>query len=185
MRYLLFTFYIFIFTGCNIIETDRLNSIQTINTQTKEEIIDLINSIRANGRYCGDKYFDATKPLKWNQKLYNASYEHSWDMKESGKFSHDGSGTISDKTANDLKLNRGSYFNERIEHNGYRYQLAGENIYYSSYKSSASDAIDAWVKSPPHCENLMNPNFKEVAVAVVYGDDGSSYWTQDFGTSRR
>ena len=187
MRYLTLTLSIFAFSACNLINLNdnsnpkALDNIQQIDTKTQKEILDLINSVRANGRYCGKKYFEAAPPLKWNQNLYNASYEHSWDMEESGKFSHDGSGTISDKTAQDLKLNRGSYFNERIEHNGYNYSCAGENIYMSSYKSSASDAIDAWVKSPGHCENLMNPNFKDVAVAVVVKSDGSSYWTQDFG----
>ena len=46
------------------------------------------------------------------------------------------------------------------------------------------DAVAAWIKSPEHCANVMNPAFTEmgVAYAVDSRSDIGVYWTQAFGT---
>ncbi len=66
-----------------------------------------------------------------------------------------------------------------MEHNRY----AGENL--ARDFSNASDAINAWMNSPTHKENILNPKYREIGVGVVEGDLAGSDTTiivQFFGT---
>jgi uncharacterized protein YkwD len=62
--------------------------------------------------------------------------------------------------------------------------MTGENIAAGLMKPE--EAMAAWVKSPDHCANLMNPAFTEmgVAFAVDSRSDMGVYWTQAFGAPR-
>lgn len=51
---------------------------------------------------------------------------------------------------------------------GYRYRYAGENL--ARDFTNPSSAVDAWMASPSHKENLLSPKYKEIGVAVVEGD---------------
>ena len=51
---------------------------------------------------------------------------------------------------------------------GYRYRYAGENL--ARDFSSASSAVDAWMNSPTHRENILNSKYKEIGIGVVEGD---------------
>lgn len=65
----------------------------------------------------------------------------------------------------------------------YKYRYAGENL--ARDFSSASAAVDAWMASPSHRDNMLSSKYKDVGVAVVEGDLGSSDTTvivQLFGT---
>jgi len=158
----------------------------THTTDLKTVYLELINDIRSEGRTCGEYgYMKATDPLAWNDKLYSAAYEHSKDMALSNTFSHTGSGTKSDLTAQELHLTDGSHVGDRIEINGYKnWKRYGENIAAGTSMDEAYEALQAWVKSPGHCKNLMNPKFKEVGMAMYHNADShyKYYWTQDFGT---
>jgi len=46
--------------------------------------------------------------------------------------------------------------------------------------------VAGWIKSPPHCANLMNGAFTEmgVAYAVNAKSEMGVYWAQEFGTPR-
>lgn len=50
----------------------------------------------------------------------------------------------------------------------YRYRYAGENL--ARDFSSASSAIDAWMASPSHKENMLSTKYKEIGIGVVEGD---------------
>lgn len=50
---------------------------------------------------------------------------------------------------------------------GYNYRFAGENL--ARDFSSADSAVAAWMNSPSHKENLLNPNYKEIGIGVVEG----------------
>ena len=152
----------------------------------KQAYLDLINETRSEGRECGEYgYFEATSALTWNEKLYAASYEHSKDMAISNTFSHTGSGTQSDETAEALHPGTGSSVSERIEHNSYtNWRRYGENIAVGTSMDEAVEAMEGWLASPGHCKNIMKPEFKEVGMAVYYNENSHYryYWTQDFGT---
>ena len=73
----------------------------------------------------------------------------------------------------------GSTAGDRIAAAGFEWQAAGENI--ASGQASARAVVRAWLASPEHCANLMNPAF--TATAAAYAVDpraaGGIYWTQD------
>ncbi|MDP3994969.1 MAG: CAP domain-containing protein [bacterium] len=51
---------------------------------------------------------------------------------------------------------------------GYKYRYAGENL--ARDFSNPSSAVDAWMASPTHKENLLSSKYKEIGIAVVEGD---------------
>ena len=51
---------------------------------------------------------------------------------------------------------------------GYKYQYAGENL--ARDFSNANDAVNAWMNSPTHRENILNSKYKEIGIGVVEGN---------------
>ena len=51
---------------------------------------------------------------------------------------------------------------------GYRYRYAGENL--ARDFSDSTSAVDAWMASPTHRDNLMSEKYKDIGIAVVEGD---------------
>jgi len=51
---------------------------------------------------------------------------------------------------------------------GYKYKYAGENL--AKDFSSPQAAVDAWMASPSHKENLLSSKYTEIGIAVVEGD---------------
>ena len=154
-----------------------------VSAALQQEYLDLLNAARAETQDCGTMgVFDPAPALTWNVRLDNAAYEHSNDMAQSNTFSHTGSGTATDTTAQDQALGRGSSFSERIRNNGYtQYRKAGENI--AAGYATAQETVDAWLESDHHCANLMDPAFTEVGMVLVEkeGSDYGFYWSQEFG----
>ena len=69
--------------------------------------------------------------------------------------------------------------------------MAGENILYNTSDIDADhQAIQAWLDSPPHRENMLNPDWREVGIGSVHASTaggtfgGEPTWviTMDFGT---
>ena len=123
----------------------------------------------------------SAQPLTWSSELYAAAYEHSNDLAQSNTFDHLGSGTEYDITGDNSGGKKSIYY-ERIEENGYvNYHIVGENI--AGGQSNLDEVMKALLNSPKHCANIMNPNYKEVGVAVVINPDSKYgiYWTQNFG----
>ena len=68
----------------------------------------------------------------------------------------------------------------RLDFAGYdNWMTFGENIAYG-YDSAAA-VMAAWMNSPGHRANILNPNFTELGVGVVANAAGYLYWTQVFG----
>jgi uncharacterized protein YkwD len=51
---------------------------------------------------------------------------------------------------------------------GYKYKYAGENL--ARDFSSAIAAVDAWMASPSHKDNLLSSKYKEIGIGVAEGD---------------
>jgi hypothetical protein len=67
---------------------------------------------------------------------------------------------------------------------GYKYQYAGENL--ARDFSDAGSAVNAWMNSPTHKENILNPHYREIGIGVVEGSLAGANTTiivQFFGTS--
>lgn len=54
-----------------------------------------------------------------------------------------------------------------IKSTGYRYKIAGENL--ARDFDSTGPMVHAWMNSPTHRANIMNPRYEEIGIAVVDG----------------
>ncbi len=141
------------------------NNPNNANELDRNLLLKLVNEARAKGCKCGKKYYHSTKPLHWNKQLESAAYQHSKYMSISLNYSHTGKN-------NSLPW-------DRAKKEGYKSQYVGENIYWSQEGGNENEAIKAWLKSPGHCANLMNPAFKEMGLGRAKG-----YWTQVLGSNK-
>ena len=185
-----------IFSGCNsdgnTLETttnddNTLNTtIPVISTEFKKAYLLELNKVRSVEQSCGSEgNFLATTALTWNTKLYQAAYEHSYDLATTNTFSHSGSGQASDITG--VKLGKASTFKERIVANGYKsYSSIGENIGAGTNSDTAKKIVLQLMASDGHCANIMNSKYKEVGMAMSKNTNSRlvHYWTQNFGTPR-
>jgi uncharacterized protein YkwD len=115
-------------------------------------------------------------PLKANPHLQRAAQEHSLSMAESGFFGHKGCD--------------GSSPWDRIEASGYgNWHVLAENV--AAGYADPQDTLRAWLESPRHRANLLNPELCEAGVGYVVrlGDTypGETwgfehYWTLDLGS---
>ena len=55
---------------------------------------------------------------------------------------------------------------------GYRYRLIGENLAVG-YRGTA--VVDGWMRSPGHRENILQPSFDEVGIAIADGSPRRGY----------
>lgn len=135
-----------------------------------QRVLDLVNQARATRRTCGNRVFDAARPLRWNDSLAKAARLHAVDMARYNYFSHSG--------------RDGSDPAQRVARAGYPYRATAENIAAGQMKPEA--AVETWIKSPSHCANLMDPVFTEMgaAFAVNAKSEMGVYWAQTFGTRR-
>ena len=151
------------FIACSKSEEELPSSINE-NKVELQEILKLVNEVRASGTTCGSTYYPPADPLIWNAKLERAALKHSQDMFDQNYFSH-------------TSLN-GNSFSDRIVQEEYSYSSIGENI--ANGYSSEENVMDGWLNSQGHCANIMNPNFTEMGVGRV-----GNYWTQDFGKPKK
>ena len=62
-----------------------------------------------------------------------------------------------------------------IINNGYDYSIAGENLA-MGFKTSEG-IVEAWMDSPTHRANILNPDYEEIGVGIVkgeYTEDGNN-----------
>jgi uncharacterized protein YkwD len=157
-------------TGCaGTAPTDR-STCELPNFQS--DLLNAVNQRRAAGAQCGSSgSFAATTNLGWNTTMGAAALAHSDDMQQRNFFSHTGS--------------NGSDPGNRLTLAGYNWRTYGENI--AAGQSTVQSVINGWMNSPGHCANIMNPNFREIAVACVKGaanNTYSTYWTMVLGTAQ-
>ena len=147
----------------------------TLSAQTVLEIatLDQINTVRAE---------HGLAELSFSQALFASALLHDRQMVGGGYFGHQGPD--------------GSDFASRIEHSyppgRAVYYAIGENLYWSQGPVSSTSLISRWMQSAEHRENLLNPNWRQVAVAVltvptapgVFGNRPVTVVTVDFGVRR-
>lgn len=108
------------------------------------------------------------KPLVWSDKVAAVARMHSQNMAEFDFFSHRGiDGKLVSDRADTVGL--GSW------------NAIGENIAFDrGYDDPIAKAIDLWLNSPAHYNNLMDTNWKESAVGIAVAPNGAYYFTQVF-----
>ena len=95
-----------------------------------------------------------------NGDLRQAALSHSNEMISEGYFEHTSPAGLT--------------FMDRIESTGYMHSarswVVGENLVWGTGPRSSPEAlVTAWMNSPPHRENLLRPNFREIGIAAVPG----------------
>jgi uncharacterized protein YkwD len=100
------------------------------------------------------------RALKDNPQLYRAANQHARDMVAGAYFSHDSPD--------------GRGVSDRVKGVGYvrgyaRWQV-GENLAWGSgLESTARRIVLAWMGSPGHKHNLLDPSYREAGLAVAAG----------------
>ncbi|MBK7394583.1 MAG: CAP domain-containing protein [Chloracidobacterium sp.] len=108
------------------------------------------------------------KPLIWNDDLEKIARGHSENMAEYDFFSHRG---LDGKAVSDRADAAGLS----------KWRSIGENIAFNrGYQDPIAKAVDLWLNSPSHKNNLLSASWKESAVGVAITEDGSYYFTQVF-----
>ncbi len=76
----------------------------------------------------------------------------------------------------------GTNLGGRIDAVGYSWSAAGENV--GTGYATPRQIVTAWMASPDHCRNILNPEYADVGTGVLargIAPYGPSTWTQDFG----
>jgi uncharacterized protein YkwD len=118
------------------------------------------------------------KPLRVSRGLTAAAKYHSREMGVNGFFEHE--------SAN------GAPFWKRIERfypSGNGWWSVGENIFYESPDTTARSTVHEWMTSPPHRENILSPEWREIGIGAAhfasakgtFGGGSVTIVTADFG----
>ncbi len=80
----------------------------------------------------------------------------------------------------------GRGFNSAYTDAGIKYKIVGENIAYGrNMFKNVEDVFNAWMDSPSHRENILNPDYECVGFGLSVlkvGKDTYYYWSQEFAT---
>ena len=123
-------------------------------TADEKMILKLINAEREKARL---------QPLTIDPKLNRAARSHSLNMAKQNTLSHDldGKGPA-----------------ERMKDAGYQLRTYGENCGVGS--RTPIQAVQMWMNSPPHKENILTAEFSESGIGIATGKGGQKYYTQVF-----
>ena len=120
--------------------------------------------------------------IRTSHRLKRAAQKHTNRMDRSRCFEHVCPGEASVLT----RLERVNYI-----HGGLRRWLYGENIAYGDGNYGTPRAIvHAWMHSPEHRHNILNPKFRQIGIGFARGippkpgGNGSTF-TTDFGMRRQ
>ena len=72
----------------------------------------------------------------------------------------------------------GSTLGDRISKTGFKWDAVAENV--AEGQKTVEEVMTAWLNSPGHRENLLNPVYTRFGYCESTGSDGNIYWTQDF-----
>jgi uncharacterized protein YkwD len=96
--------------------------------------------------------------LRQNSRLAAAADFHSRDMARKGYFEHDSAS--------------GTTFWRRIERfypsRGFRSWTVGENLLWATDRYGAAFAVREWMNSPPHRENILSRDWREIGIGAVF-----------------
>jgi len=108
------------------------------------------------------------RDLIWREDIARVARLHSSNMGGREFFSHE------DPVEGDLK--------QRLTKFGVNdWASAGENIFKESgVYNPARQAVEGWMNSQHHRENILNPAFTHTGIGVAFGHDHFLYFTQDF-----
>jgi uncharacterized protein YkwD len=117
-------------------------------------VIELTNQARAGA---------GIAPVTENAQADAAAGNHSADQAAHATMSHTGT--------------NGSTCGQRLSAAGVTWRTWGENV--AAGQRSADEVVVAWLNSPGHRTNMLNPAFRGIGIGVAPSADGTLYWTMD------
>ncbi len=121
-------------------------------------------------------------PLALSPDLNAAASLHSREMLTKGFFAHDSG--------------NGQVFWKRIQafypQGGFGFWSVGENLFWTSGPPSAGESVQAWMASPEHRANILDPAWRQIGVSSatsadapgIFGNTDATVITTDFGVRR-
>ncbi len=119
------------------------------------QMFDLVNATRVNHEL---------KVLSWDEQVMQTARKHSSDMAVKNYFDH-------------TNLQGESPF-DRMEEDGIRYTLAGENLAYGQFSSIF--AHEGLMNSLGHRKNIIKSGFEYLGVGVAFNEEAQPYYTQNY-----
>jgi len=110
--------------------------------------------------------YPAVAPLIYNADLAEAARFHGDDMAENGCFQHESCD--------------GTGFGARLDR-FYSGLAIGENIAMGS-PNAESVVFEGWLYSPPHRENMLRAEWRELGTGYAQDENAIPFWVQDFGS---
>ena len=109
-------------------------------------------------------------PFVWDAEVCRMARTHSENMSRLSFFSH--------------TTPAGQRLRDRARASGIaQFSLLGENIAYNQgYDDPGAFAVERWMLSPKHRENILSREFRGMAIGSFVAPDGSVYLTQTFIT---
>jgi len=142
--------------GCSITFESPEDTARPVQSLNPAAALAAVNAFRTkNGR--GTLVLDA--------RLTKAATMQSETQAKRSWIGHDGPG--------------GSRPKDRAARAGYRAKIASENA--AAGQKSFSDAMQSWMGSTGHRENLLRPQVTAIGVAMAKDSSGRPYWTLVLG----
>jgi uncharacterized protein YkwD len=127
----------------------------------EQQVVDLTNQARAQ---------NGLPPLQVNSALVAMAQMQSNNMAQLNEMEH-----VLPGVADPTLQSRSAAF-------GYNYAWLGENIAFNY--PDAPSVVAAWMNSPEHRANILNPNYTDIGVGIAWNSLGQAYATQDFGSTQ-
>jgi uncharacterized protein YkwD len=116
-------------------------------------------------------------PLKLNAALTAAALGHSSEMLADGYFAHD-------------SFDGAPFWKRLGRYAQSRTWSAGENLLWSAGALDGAKALQIWMASPEHRDNILRPGWREIGIAAVYASSADGVYggspatviTTDFGS---
>jgi uncharacterized protein YkwD len=108
------------------------------------------------------------EPLRWDAEASRVAREHSENMARRGFFSH-------------TDPDRGDYVRRAATGGVTGWHALAENIAYNQgYEDPAAFAVERWMLSSKHRENILRQGFTHAGIGVARAADGRVFFTQVF-----
>ena len=108
------------------------------------------------------------QPVIWSEEIARVARLHSGNMAKFHFFSHQG---VDGKRVNDRAESMGLT----------KWRTLGENIAYNrGFGSPLESAVESWMNSPGHRENILNNQWQKTGVGIAVLPNGVYYFTQVF-----
>jgi uncharacterized protein YkwD len=145
-------------TAATLGAATRSSSVMGGMSALEQAVVDLTNQVRLQ---------HGLPPFQVNSQLVTAAQTHSGDMARLNTMAH----TLSGVAQPDLQTRAAAV--------GYNYSWLGENIAFGY--PDAPSVLNAWMNSPEHRANILDPNYTQVGVGMAWSNGGVPYATQEFG----